>query len=206
MLAVDLAWFNCPAVGQRDCGCIIAPWGPRTQPRIVEGCAATAWRRRSRNSDPKAARQSPADNATAPIPAAASSRPNRNGAAACTVRAGAESNRCAVHSHRPEDRQGQSSFGDRDHAVAGAVQQRERDDGGSTEQNEQHSANRMQCGSEPCSRRSDERSATAQTRRCGQPLRPGRPVTQQLLPQPRTHPSPAASPADAPPSLPVRTK
>ena len=42
---------------------------------------ATPARRRSRNSEPKAARQSPADNPAAPIPTRSSSKPNRNGEA-----------------------------------------------------------------------------------------------------------------------------
>lgn len=44
-----------------------------------------------RNSEANAARQSPADNATAPNPIRLSARPNRNGDADCNIRAGAES-------------------------------------------------------------------------------------------------------------------
>src|SRR3984893_12547516 len=61
------------------------------EPRTGEGCVATARRGRSRNNEPKAARHSPADSPTAPIPTRSSSKPNRNGDAACSIRAGADS-------------------------------------------------------------------------------------------------------------------
>src|SRR3984893_6067777 len=61
------------------------------EPRAGEGCAATTRRGRSRNNEPKAARHSPAVNPTAPIPTRSSSKPNRNGAAACSILAGADS-------------------------------------------------------------------------------------------------------------------
>src|SRR3954468_21186444 len=84
-----------------------------------EGRAATASRGRSRKSEPKAARQSPADNPSAPIPTRSSSTPNRNGAADCSVRAGADSKTAApAVASRPKQRQWQAALNDRDHAVA----------------------------------------------------------------------------------------
>ena len=47
---------------------------------------------RSKNSEPQAARQRPADKLTARMPTWSSSKPNRNGEADCSVRAGADSN------------------------------------------------------------------------------------------------------------------
>src|ERR1700731_3974155 len=69
--------------------CLVQRFAP--EPRTGEGYVATARRGRSRNNEPKAARHSPADSPTAPIPTRSSSKPNRNGDAACSIRAGADS-------------------------------------------------------------------------------------------------------------------
>src|SRR6516162_3820155 len=64
----------------------------RVQLRTGDGRAPTVRRERSKNSEPKAARQSPADKPTAPIPTRSSSKPNSNGDAACSIRACVDSN------------------------------------------------------------------------------------------------------------------
>src|ERR1700731_761078 len=69
--------------------CLVHRFAP--EPRTGEGYVATARRGRSRNNEPKEARHSPADSPTAPIPTRSSSKPNRNGDAACSIRAGADS-------------------------------------------------------------------------------------------------------------------
>ena len=167
----------------------------------VKGAPRRHGRGRSKNSEPQAARQSPADKPTARIPTRSRTKPNKNGEAACSLRAGADSNPL----RRPYPWGPNNANGKVPLVImimplpapcnrANAMTQ-----GDPTGRGTLRRADAAPKRAAP--KRPDGTIATLRTRQCERRLGPGRPVQQRRLPREPTHPPPAASLAGAPPSL-----